>query len=92
MADVAAMTGDTAYVQAIDAIWENVASKKLYLTGGIGATKQGEAFGKNYELPNLTAYNETCAAVGNDFWNHRLFLFHGDAKYIDVMERTFTTA
>jgi uncharacterized protein len=88
MADVAAMTGDTAYVQAIDAIWENVVSKKLYLTGGIGATKQGEAFGKNYELPNLTAYNETCAAVGNDYWNHRLFLFHGDAKYIDVMERT----
>ncbi len=88
MADVAAMTGDAAYVQAIDAIWENVVSKKLYLTGGIGATKEGEAFGKNDELPNLTAYNETCAAVGNDYWNHRLFLFHADAKYIDVMERT----
>lgn len=88
MADVAAMTGDTAYVTAIDAIWENVASKKLYLTGGIGALKEGEAFGDNFELPNLTAYNETCAAVGNDFWNHRLFLLHADAKYIDVMERT----
>ncbi len=87
MADVAAITGDTAYVQAIDAIWENVVSKKLYLTGGIGAKKEGEAFGANFELPNLTAYNETCAAVGNDYWNHRLFLLHADAKYIDVLER-----
>ena len=88
MADVAALTGDEAYVHAIDKIWDNVASKKLYITGGIGATSAGEAFGKNYELPNMTAYNETCAAVGNDFWNHRLFLLHADAKYIDVMERT----
>jgi len=88
MADVAAMTGDTAYVHAIDTIWENVVGKKLYITGGIGATSAGEAFGVNYELPNLTAYNETCASVGNDFWNERLFLLHGDAKYVDVMERT----
>ncbi len=88
MADVAALTGDSAYLAAIDKIWENVAGKKLYITGGIGATGAGEAFGRNYELPNMTAYNETCAAVGNDFWNHRLFLLHGDAKYIDVMERT----
>lgn len=88
MADVAALTGDEAYVHAIDKIWDNVASKKLYITGGIGATSSGEAFGKNYELPNMTAYNETCAAVGNDFWNHRLFLLHADSKYIDVLERT----
>ncbi len=88
MADVAAMTGDMAYVHALDAIWENVVGKKLYITGGIGATGAGEAFGDNYELPNLTAYNETCASVGNDFWNERLFLLHGDAKYVDVMERT----
>ena len=88
MADVAALTGDQAYVHAIDKIWDNVASKKLYITGGIGSTSSGEAFGKNYELPNMTAYNETCAAVGNDFWNHRLFLLHADSKYIDVMERT----
>jgi hypothetical protein len=88
MADVAAMTGDASYVKAIDAIWENVVSKKLYITGGIGATGKGEAFGANYELPNMTAYNETCAAIGNDYWNHRLFLLHADAKYIDVMERT----
>jgi len=87
MADVAAMTGDTAYIHAIDTIWENVVAKKLYITGGIGALAAGEAFGADYELPNLSAYAETCAAVGNDFWNQRLFLLHGDAKYVDVMER-----
>ena len=64
MADVAALTGDTAYVHAIDRIWENIVSKKLYITGGIGATSNGEAFGKNYELPNMSAYCETCAAIG----------------------------
>ena len=88
MADVAALTGDTTYVNAIDKIWEDVVGKKLYVTGGIGARGSGEAFGGAYELPNMTAYNETCAAVGNDYWNYRLFLLHGDAKYIDVMERT----
>ena len=88
MADVAALTGDVSYINAIDKIWENVTSAKLYITGGIGATGSGEAFGGNYELPNMTAYNETCAAIGNDYWNHRLFLLHADARYIDVMERT----
>lgn len=88
MADVAALTGDSDYVRAIDNIWENVVSKKLYITGGIGARHHGEAFGDNYELPNLTAYNETCAAIGNVYWNHRLFLMHGDAKYYDVLERS----
>ncbi len=88
MADVAALTGDLSYVNAIDKIWGDVAEKKLYITGGIGATGSGEAFGAPYELPNMSAYNETCAAVGNDFWNERLFLLHGDAKYVDVMERT----
>jgi DUF1680 family protein len=88
IADVAALTGDSSYVNAIDRIWENVAGRKLYITGGIGATAKGEAFGGNYELPNMTAYNETCAAIGNDYWNHRLFLLHADARYIDVMERT----
>ncbi len=88
MADVAAVTGDERYVHAIDAIWENVVGKKLYITGGIGAMGSGEAFGRNYQLPNLSAYCETCAAVANDFWNERLFLLHADAKYVDVMERT----
>ena len=88
MADVAALTGDVSYINAIDKIWDNVTSAKLYITGGIGATGSGEAFGGNYELPNMTAYNETCAAIGNDYWNHRLFLLHADGRYIDVMERT----
>jgi DUF1680 family protein len=88
MADVAALTGDETYVKAINTIWENTVTKKLYITGGIGASGAGEAFGSHYQLPNMTAYNETCASVGMDYWNHRLFLLHGDAKYIDVMERT----
>ena len=88
MADVAALTGDTAYVHAIDRIWQNIVGKKLYITGGIGATSNGEAFGRNYELPNLTAYCETCAAIGFVYVNYRLFLLHGDSKYYDVLERT----
>ncbi|MCL1821413.1 MAG: glycoside hydrolase family 127 protein [Prolixibacteraceae bacterium] len=88
MADVAALTGDVDYLKAIDRIWDNVVTKKYYITGGIGATGHGEAFGKNYELPNMSAYCETCAAIANVYWNHRLFLLHGDAKYYDVLERT----
>jgi DUF1680 family protein len=87
MADVAALTGDEAYVKALDRIWDDVVGKKLYVTGGIGATSSGEAFGLAYELPNMSAYNETCAAIGNDYWNHRLFLLHADGRYVDVMER-----
>ena len=88
MADVAALTGDESYVKAIDRIWRNVVERKIYVTGGIGARDEGEAFGDDYELPNMSAYNETCAAVGNDYWNQRLFLLHGEGRYIDVMERT----
>lgn len=88
MADVAAITGDSSYIKAIDKIWDNIVSKKIYVTGGIGARHAGEAFGDNYELPNLSAYNETCAAIGNVYVNYRLFLLHGDAKYYDVLERT----
>lgn len=88
MADVAALTGNAAYLEASNRLWQSVVTGKLYITGGIGATGRGEAFGHAFELPNMTAYNETCAAIGNDYWNHRLFLLHGDAKYIDVMERT----
>lgn len=88
VADVAALTGNAEYLSAIDKIWNNMVSKKLYITGGIGARHQGEAFGDNYELPNLTAYNETCAAIANVYWNYRMFLLHGDSKYIDVLERS----
>jgi DUF1680 family protein len=88
MADVAALTGDKQYLAAIDKIWDNMVSKKMYVQGSIGAVGDGERFGANYELPNATAYNETCAAIGNVFWNHRMFLLHGNAKYIDVLEKT----
>lgn len=88
MADVAALTGDTAYLKAIDRIWENMVGKKMYVQGSIGAVGDGERFGENYELPNATAYNETCAAIGSVFWNERMFLLHGDSKYIDVLEKT----
>ncbi|OPZ98809.1 MAG: Non-reducing end beta-L-arabinofuranosidase [Bacteroidetes bacterium ADurb.Bin416] len=88
MADVAALTGNESYLHAIDKIWENVAGKKLYVTGGVGATGSGEAYGRNYELPNMSAYCETCAAIANVYWNYRLFLLHGESKYYDVLERT----
>ena len=88
VADVAALTGNAAYIAAIDKIWGNMVTKKFYITGGIGARHEGEAFGDNYELPNLTAYNETCAAIANVYWNYRMFLLHGDSKYFDVLERS----
>ena len=88
MADVAALTGDQDYLKAIDAICDNIISCKYYITGGVGARHEGEAFGANYELPNLTSYNETCAAISMVYLFHRMFLLHGDAKYIDCLERT----
>jgi len=88
MADVAAITGDKAYIAAIEKIWEDVVYRKLYITGGVGARHDSEAFGKAYELPNLTAYNETCAAIANCLWNYRMFLLKGESKYFDVLERT----
>ena len=87
MADVAALRGRNDYLAALDRIWQDVAGQKMYLTGGIGSRAGGEAFGEDYELPNKSAYNETCAAIANALWNHRMFLVHGDAKYVDVLER-----
>jgi DUF1680 family protein len=87
MADVAALTGDQKMLQAVDTIWNNLVSKKIYVQGGAGAVGDGERYGANYELPNTTAYNETCAAIANVFWNERMFLLHGDSKYIDVLEK-----
>ena len=92
MADVAALTGNMEYVRAIDAIWKDVVDTKLYITGGIGAAGGHEGFGGHYELPNMRAYCETCASIANIFWNHRMFLMHGDAKYIDVLERVLYNA
>ena len=87
MADVAALTGDSAYLEAIGHLWDNVVKKKLSVTGGVGASRHGEAYGRNYHLPNQP-YNETCAAIANVYWNHRMFLLHGDSKYMDVLERS----
>ena len=87
VADVAALTGDKAYFKALERIWENMSSKKLFITGGIGSRPQGEGFGPNYELNNHTAYCETCAAIANVYWNYRMFLATGKSKYIDVCER-----
>ena len=92
MADVAALTGDENYIHAMDKIWNNVVGKKIYLTGGIGASGSWEGFANNYDLPNASAYNETCASIANIMWNHRMFLLKGDAKYLDVLERTLYNA
>jgi DUF1680 family protein len=86
--DVASLMNDSALMNAAKKVWNNVVSKKLYITGGIGSRAQGEGFGPNYELPNMTAYCETCAAIANVFWNYRLFLNEADSKYFDVLERT----
>ncbi len=88
MADIAAITGDDSYFKAINHIWEDVVGGKYYINGGIGASNQGEAFGSSFELPNMSAYCETCAAVGNAFWNYRMFLMTGKAQFIDVLERS----
>jgi len=88
IADVASFLNNTDYAQVVNNIWNDVVSKKIYVTGGVGASGSGEAFGREYYLPNLSSYCETCAAIGNVFWNHRMFLLNGDAKYIDVLERS----
>ncbi|MEP7107259.1 MAG: glycoside hydrolase family 127 protein [Ferruginibacter sp.] len=87
VADVAALTGDDSLLTAIDKIWNNVVEKKIYVQGSVGAIGDGERYGDNYELPNGTAYNETCAAIANVYWNQRMFLLHGDAKYLDLLEK-----
>jgi hypothetical protein len=86
MADVAALTGDARYIVALDRIWDDVVLRKLYLTGGIGATGAWEGFGPAYDLPN-SAYAETCASIANALWNFRMFLLKQDGRYIDVYER-----
>lgn len=88
MTDIAAIKNDSLYEAAVNKLWDNMVSKKMYITGGIGAKHDGEQFGANYELPNLTAYNETCAAIGDVYWNHRLHNLYGEVKYFDVIERT----
>ncbi len=92
VADVAALTGETQYMDALDRIWEDVVSKKLYLTGGIGAAGGIEGFGPAYELPNPSGYAETCATIAYALWNWRLSLYHADGKYMDLFERAALNA
>ncbi len=88
MTDIAVMFNNADYLAAVNALWENMVNKKMYLTGGLGARHDGEAFGENYELPNKTAYSETCAAIGSVDWNQRMFQLSGNSKYVDIIERT----
>ena len=85
MADVAALTGDASYVFAIDRLWHDVIGTKMYVTGGVGSTGNNEGYAGDYELPNLNAYCETCASIAFAYWNYRMFLLHGDAKYVDIL-------
>ena len=88
MADAAAATGDRAYVAALGRLWRNTVERKMYITGAIGSTRRGEAFGTDHELPNESAYGETCASIGMCLWNYRMFLLHGEGRFVDTFERT----
>lgn len=88
MADVAALRHDTAYISAMNKLWDDVVLRNMYVTGGIGSSKHNEGFTEDYDLPNLEAYCETCASVGMVYWNQRMNQFTGDSKYIDVLERS----
>jgi len=92
MADIVALKSRQDYLRPLDLIWDNVVSKKMYLTGGVGAVRKGEAFGENYELPNDTAYCETCAAIAFIFWSQRMFQLHGSTRYLDILERALYNA
>ena len=92
MVDIAALDEDPLYRAAVERIWDDVVSRKLYVTGAIGARHKDEAFGDAFELPNRTAYGETCASIANVYWNQRMFLLTGDARYVDVLERSLYNA
>jgi DUF1680 family protein len=92
LADVAALGGDPRHRAALERLWQDVVGRKTYVTGGLGASARNEAFGPAYELPNATAYSETCASVASVFWNQRMFLLTGEARYLDVLERTLYNA
>ncbi|MEZ5316386.1 MAG: glycoside hydrolase family 127 protein, partial [Vicinamibacterales bacterium] len=88
MTDAAVLTGDTAFGRTVDALFDDVVGKRMYITGGLGSVGSTEAFGPDYALPNRTAYTETCASIGGLLWYHRLFLKEADGKYLDAFERT----
>jgi DUF1680 family protein len=86
-ADYYMETGERSYWKTLDRLWEDLVGTQMYVTGGVGARSDGEAFGDSYELPNFTAYGESCAAIGNMMWNWRMLMATGEAKYADVIER-----
>ena len=87
MADVVLASGDTGYLDALDRVWAHTVERNMYVTGGIGPSVHNEGFTHDYDLPNESAYCETCAAIAMAFWNHRMNLLHGDGKYADLVER-----
>lgn len=87
-ADVAALTGNPAYLRTMNTIWEDVVHRNMYVTGGIGSSRHNEGFTVDYDLPNKTAYCETCASVGMVFWNQRMGELTGESKYVDVLEKS----
>lgn len=87
MTDLGVYLNDREYIDALDKVWNNMVTKKMYITGGVGSRHKGEAFGEDYELPNATAYCETCSSIANILWQDRMFCSQGDAKYINVLER-----
>jgi uncharacterized protein len=91
-ADLYAETGEPALLEALERLWENVTTRRMYVSGGIGSRYEGEAFGKDYELPNERAYAESCAAIGSVMWNWRMLVLGGDARYADLMEHTLYNA
>jgi len=88
MTDVGVIYDDESYIKAFKNIWGNMVERKMYITGGLGAKHEGESLGNDYELPNLTAYGETCASIGDVLWNNRMFMLTGNAEYFDIIERT----
>ncbi len=90
--DLYAETGEESLREALDALWENMTQKRMYVSGGIGSRYEGEAFGKDYELPNARAYTETCAAIGSVMWNWRMLQLDGEARYADLIEHTLYNA
>jgi uncharacterized protein len=90
--DLYAEIGDEDYKKALETLWKNMTEKRMYVTGGIGSRFEGEAFGKDFELPNERAYIETCAAIGSVMWNWRMLSLEGDSKYADLLEWTLYNA
>ena len=90
--DVYAEMGDKGYLTALERLWDNMTLKRMYVSGGLGSRYEGEAFGKDYELPFERAYTETCAAIASVMWNWRLLALDGDARYSDLLEWTLLNA